>query len=146
MTTEPVRIETPRIEDTAELPSRLEEVRRRFAEWRETRETMGPIPEELWSEAASCATEYGAYRTARALGLDSGKLKRRIGPGKKGRRKKASPRQPAFVEVAPARPTATPECVLEVESRTGTRLRIQLRDIPLAEVAQFARSLAGEGS
>jgi len=145
MTTETLRTETARGED-GELPERLEEVRRRFAQWRGTRVTQGSIPEELWSAAASCAAEYGAYRTARALGLDSGKLKRRINPQKKGRKKKASRRRPAFVEVAPARPTPTPECVLEVESRTGTRLRIQLKDTPLAEVAEFARSLAREGS
>lgn len=144
MTTDTLRTETPRCED-GELPKRLEEVRRRFAQWRGTRVTQGAIPEELWSAAASCAAEYGAYRSARALGLDSGKLKRRIDP-QKGRKKKASRRRPAFVEVAPARPTPTPECVLEVESRTGTRLRIQLRGTPLAEVAEFARSLAREGS
>ena len=146
MTTEPLRSETPRSEDIAELPARLEEARRQFEEWRGRRAKVSPIPEELWSEAASCAAEYGAYRTARALGLDSGKLKSRIDPKKKGRRKRASSRRPTFVEVAPPEPAPTSECVLEVESRSGTRLRIQLRDTPLAEVAELARSLAREGS
>lgn len=146
MTTEPLRSETPRGEGVSEFPARLEEVRRRFAQWRGRRESKGPIPEELWSEAESCAAEYGSYRTARALGLDSGKLKRRIEPKKKGRKKKASTRRPKFVEVTPAQPVPTSECVLEVESRTGTRVRIQLRDTRLAEVAELARSLLREGS
>ena len=97
MTTEAVRVETPQdagIPD--ELPRRLEEARGRFEEWRKTRSRMGPIPEELWTEAASCAAEYGAYRTASALGLDSGKLKRRVNPARKAR-KKASRRRPTFV-------------------------------------------------
>ncbi len=146
MTTERLRTETPRGEGVSDLPARLEEARRRFEEWRRTRVKAGPIPEELWSEAESCAAEYGSYSTARALGLDSGKLKGRVEPGKKGRKKKASRRRPTFVEVPPAQPAPASECVLEVESRSGTRLRIQLRATSLAEVAELARSLAREGS
>ncbi len=140
MTTEPVNTETPQGEgDVSELPTRLEEARRRFEEWRGTRATKGPIPEELWSEAAGCAAEYGSYRTARALGLDSGKLKRRVEPGKKGRKKKASTRRATFVEIAPAQPAPTSQCVLEVESRSGTRLRIQLRDTCFWEIEMANR-------
>ena len=52
MTTEPVTAETPQgAGDAAELPRRLEEARRRFDEWRKTRPRIGPIPEELWTEA-----------------------------------------------------------------------------------------------
>lgn len=131
----------------AELPPRIEEARQRFEQWRRTRPAVGPIPAELWSEAASCAAQYGAYRTARALGLDSGKLKRLMSPGKKHRRGSRVKARPAatFVEVAPP-PRALPaECVLEVESRTGTRLRIHLRGTPLGDLAELARSLTREG-
>ncbi len=149
MTTEPVTAETPQGADVpAEVPRRLEEVRRRFDEWRKTRPRIGPIPEELWTEAASCATEYGAHRTAVVLGLDSGKLKRRMDPARKGR-KKTRHRPTTFVEVPPATPPSPPttsECVLEVESRTGTRLRIQLRGATLADLAELARRLTREGS
>lgn len=149
MTTESVTTQTPQGEGPgeAEIPARLEEARRRFDRWRATREKVGPIPEELWNEAASCAAQYGTYRTARILGLDSGKLKRWGKPRKKGGKKKASSRRPTFVEVPPPAPVApSSECVLELESRAGTRLRIQLRDTPLAQVAELARSLTREGT
>ena len=147
MTTEPVIAEMAQDAGVAdELPRRLEEARGRFNEWRKTRSRMGPIPEELWREAASCAAEYGAHRTGVVLGLDSGKLKRRLAPAKKGRKKTSRRRRPTFVEVAPAKPTPTGECVLEVESRTGTRLRIQLRGAALGDLAEFARRLTHEGS
>jgi hypothetical protein len=143
MTTEPERTETQGGEGGAELPGRLQEARLRFEQWRQTRSKAGPIPEELWAEAASCAAEHGCYRTARVLGIDSTKLKGQMAPAKKkGRKKRASRRSPTFVEVTPPRAVSSSECVLEVESRSGTRLRIQLKDTPLAEVAEFARSLA----
>jgi len=148
MKTEPIATQVPRFggRDEAKLPPRLEDARRRFDRWRATREKVGPIPEELWNEAASCAGQYGAYRTARALGLDSAKLKRWGERRKKGGKKRVSPSRPTFVEVrapTPAAPSA--ECVLELESRAGTRLRIQLRDAPLAQVAELVRSLTREG-
>jgi hypothetical protein len=85
---------------------------------------VGPIPEELWAAAASCAAECGSYQTARVLGLDSGKLKRKVSPGSERkvapgsrRPRKGSVSRPAFVEVAtPARSAARAECVLEVEN------------------------------
>lgn len=130
-----------------QIPARLEAARRRFDEWRATRAKIGPIPEELWSEAASCAARYGTFRTARVLGLDGGKLKRRGKARKTGeKKKKTAARRPRFVEVAPAPPPvpASSGCVLELESGAGTRLRIQLRDTPLAQVAELARSLIRE--
>jgi hypothetical protein len=137
--------ESLRADDVPELPPRLEEARRRFHEWRRTRPAIGPIPAELWAEAAICAAEYGVNRTARLLGLDSAKLKRQSGLGKKPG-KQRSPRRATFVEVAPATGAAAPECVLEVESRAGTRLRIHLRGSSLCEVAELARRLVPEGS
>ena len=49
----------------SELPVRLEGVRRRFEEWRETREAHSRIPDSLWASAAVAAGRYGLSKTAR---------------------------------------------------------------------------------
>jgi len=54
---------------------RLEEVRQRVKEWRETRPKLEAMPQELWDAAVSLAGEHGVYRVARALRVDYGKLK-----------------------------------------------------------------------
>jgi hypothetical protein len=51
---------------------------------------------------------------------------------------------PGFVELVPASPRASAECVLEVESRAGARLRIHLKGTSLGDLAELARSFAGE--
>lgn len=133
-----------RLQTGPELPARLEAVRRRFDEWRRTRPTrVCPIPAQLWTAAAGCATRYGAYRTAQALGLDSGKLNRKVSPQrKKEPKKRAAP----FVELVPGGPAAVAEYVLELENRSGSRLRIQLRGGDRVDLAELARSFTGEGA
>jgi hypothetical protein len=128
-------------EAARKVPARLEATRERFDAWRRTRPTKAcPIPPVLWAAAAGCARQYGSYRTALVLGLDSGKLKRKADAGGKPAGKK----MPAFVELAPARACAPAECVLEVESRAGSRLRIHLKGTSLGDLAELARSFAGE--
>src|SRR5260370_31923760 len=56
----------------------LDEVRTRFENWRQNRRSKQRIPEELWSAAIEAARRDGVNRTAAALHLDGGKLKRRI--------------------------------------------------------------------
>lgn len=126
------------VEPGPELPARLVETRRRFQQWRSSRPSKScPIPPELWAAAASCAKKHGTYRTALALGLDSGKLKKMICTTKVRQK-----RVPAFVELLPAsRPSAT-ECVVELESATGSRLRIHLRGAVLPDLSELARSFS----
>jgi hypothetical protein len=55
----------------------VEEVGRRLEEWRQSRRHKGTaIPEELWLAAIEVARRDGLGRTAAALRLDYGKLKR----------------------------------------------------------------------
>ena len=54
----------------------VEEVRARLEEWRQNRPKGVAIPDELWSAASALARRDGLGRTAAALRLDYGKLKR----------------------------------------------------------------------
>ena len=125
------------------VPAPLEAARRRFEEWRRTRAATERIPDRLWRSAAKLARRYGVFRTARTLGLDYMCLKRRAGLAKTPARVK----KPTFVEVAPLTVgSRSGECLIEVEDRSGAKLRIEARGIDGAQIGALARSfLGGEG-
>jgi hypothetical protein len=131
---------------TGALPQDLELARRRFADWRRTRPRIGPIPDVLWALAVKLGAAHGNFRTARALGLDSAKLSRlaQTPPTKTSR--KASPPAPptaatTFVELPRTGTDHGPDCLLEIERGSGSRLRIELRGAALADVATLARHI-----
>jgi hypothetical protein len=122
------------------LPARLEAVRRRFEKWRLGRNGHERIPEALWAAAVRAAAQHGVYPTVRVLGLDYNSLKRRVAAT--AMRSESGAGTPRFVElVGPAAPPPA-ECVLEVENRSGARLRIHLRGAAVPDVAELARCFA----
>jgi hypothetical protein len=126
---------------TRKLPTRLESTRERFETWRSGRPSQAcPIPTDLWAAAARCGSQFGYYRTAQVLGLDSGKLKRQAEALGKRPRKSV----PGFVElVAPGR-GALAECVVELENRAGAKLRIELRGSAIPDLIDLARRFTSD--
>jgi len=121
----------------------VHEVRSRFEQWRQTRQGKARIPNELWSAAIEVARRDGVHRTATALHLDGGKLKRRMLASDSPSRK-ATP--PAFVELmasggVPTGPSL-PEYTLELEGRHG-KLRIHCQGATAADLADLSRALWG---
>jgi hypothetical protein len=118
----------------------VEAVRQRFEDWRRDPGRGRRIPDELWRAAIEVATEHGIWRTARALRLNSGELKERLmavsgqSAGASGRS-----RASAFVELPPPILGAGGECVIELEDRSGTRLRIRLPGWVMPDLAALAR-------
>lgn len=123
------------------LPPRLATLCERFEDWRSTRTGADRIPETLWKAAVACAGRFGPCLTARALRLDYNSLKRRIAAQSDCREVASA----SFVEILPPGGIPAAECVLEVESRQGTKLRIHLRRATVPDIALLARSFAGEG-
>lgn len=121
------------------LPPRLAALCDRFEDWRSTRTGADRIPETLWKAAVACAERFGPCLTARALRLDYNSLKRRIAAAS-GEVASAS-----FVEILPPGGIPASECIVEVESREGTKLRIHLRRATVPDLALLARSFAAEG-
>jgi hypothetical protein len=76
----------------------IEQVRARFERWRNSRPRTTRIPSELWAAAIEVARRDGVNRTAQALHLDGGKLKRLLMASDSG----AATPQPTFVELIPA--------------------------------------------
>jgi len=115
----------------------IDEVRTRFENWRQTRVGKARIPDELWSAAAEVARRDGINRTAAALDLDGGKLKRRmVAAGTVSG--KAMP--PAFVEMMVPHAVGLPECTIELEGRNG-KLRIHWKGATAADLVGLSRAL-----
>jgi hypothetical protein len=115
----------------------LEQVRARFKRWRETRGRGEHVPRELWAAAVGVAGVHGLHVTARELQLDYGGLKRRQ---QAGGSLQAARKEIQFVEwtVAPADEPGDQlrsECVIEMASRRGAKMRVELNGLGLAGLA-----------
>lgn len=116
----------------------MEAARARFEEWRSSRSQKSPIPDELWKLAIDAARQQGVNRAAQQLRLDAGKLKR-LFVAADPRRPKA-PRQPRFVELIAPATTVSPECVIEFESATGSKMRIHWKTAAAPDWANLLRA------
>ena len=126
-----------------EIPRRLTTLRERFERWRTSRKPGARIPDRLWDAAVKLTGKYGAYKTARTLGLDYASLKKRASPGIKPEpRKKPTPRAD-FVELVPAS-SGLPECTVELEDGRGSKMRIHLRGADGATLGALARRFLRE--
>lgn len=102
---------------------RLKEVQERFVQWRAQHgQRRRPIPPALWKAAAALARTYGVFPVARALRLEYTKLKEQRGRSVPAR---ACAGHLPFVEVAMGPPTFGDGCLVEMEKRSGARLRIR---------------------
>jgi hypothetical protein len=118
---------------------RLETVRRRLDRWRAMRpHAHAAMPAALWRAAVIVAHQHGLYRTARALGLDYGALKRHA----EATHPPATSR-PTFVALPTAVvDTATVPCAIEIE-QAGATVRLRLPGVSVADLVTVGRRLAG---
>ena len=100
------------------VPTQLQTVHRQFEQWRRTRRPGTLIPAPLWAAAVAVARRQGISRTARALHLDSHKLKT-VADAAGG--VPCSPASPTFVEVSATLPAEDCECTVELEGPHGAR-------------------------
>ena len=108
--------------ESAPIPEPVAQLQRQLEQFRNARPGRTKLPESLWQAAVELARQHGVYPVAHPLRLDYTRLKKRLGGSPTARRKSA---KPAFVElVAPAR-AQLEECVIEVESSGGSKMRIQ---------------------
>jgi hypothetical protein len=88
-----------------------------------TQPNRAKIPEGLWQAAVELTRQHELYAVAQLLRLDYVGLKRRLeGVSKLEKKKKVA--SPGFVELNTAHPAET-ECVIEFESKSGRKMRIQ---------------------
>ena len=110
----------------------------RFEEWRSSRSGKAPIPDELWKLAINAARQQGVNRAAQQLRLDAGKLKRLLVADDPRRLK--TRRQPRFVELIAPATVASPECVIEFESASRSKMRVHWNTAVALDWANLLRA------
>jgi hypothetical protein len=126
---------------TGDLPARLENVRRRFAEWRKTHRARSRLPSSLWAAAVKMADKYGLHRTARALPVEYYSLKKRVKQwSARARGTRRSRPLAAFVELPPSPLVGACDCILEMEDAAGVKMRCQVKTTAPPDLAVLCRS------
>jgi hypothetical protein len=122
---------------TTPIPGAIEQLQRRFDEFRSTQPHRTRLPETLWQAAVELARVHGLHPVAQPLRLDYMGLKRRLGEVPVVRKRTAAP---AFVELISAHPAAVADCVIEFESSIGSKMRIHWKSSASPDWASLLRA------
>jgi hypothetical protein len=134
-------------QETAVGGSELEQLQRRFEEYRSVRPTRGRLPPALWKEAAEAARRYGLNPVAQTLHLDYARLKKRmVTTASRDASKRTKETRPAadFLELIQPATSTTQDCHIEVETRHGAKLRAELKGIATNDLAALIRGFLGQ--
>ena len=116
----------------------LEAVRRQFEKWRGKRKRGARIPQRLWQTAVGLSDRHSVGEIARVLGLHYGRLKQRISAlDDESHRSTAEGME--FVSIG-ALPTEHID-VVELEDRSGKRLKVHLMGAGSGRVIEVAKAL-----
>jgi hypothetical protein len=105
------------------IPEPIVQLQRQLDQFRSAQPHRAKIPEGMWQAAVELARQHGLYAVAHPLRLDYVGLKRRLEGATKVEKKKKGG-SPRFVELIAAHPAAA-ECLIEFESKNGSKMRIQ---------------------
>ena len=119
------------------IPEPIVQLQRRFDEFRSTQPHRTKLPETLWQAAVELAREHGLHSVAHPLRLDYMGLKKRLEAVPGPQKKEASP---AFVELIASHPATISECVVEFESSTGSKMRVQWKGSSTPDWASLLRA------
>jgi hypothetical protein len=119
------------------IPESIAELQRQFDQFRSTQPRRTKLPEMLWQAAVELARQHGVYAVAHPLRLDYMGLKKRL-TAAPGFRRKTS--KPAFVELIAPHPVTPEECMIELESSSGSKMRIQWKTAAPPDWANLLRA------
>jgi hypothetical protein len=118
------------------IPEPVVQLQRQLEQIRSTQPRRSRLPESLWGAAVDLARQHGIYQVAHTLRLDYMGLKKRLN-GVTSVRQSAS--KTAFVELVPP-PSTIPECIIEFESASGGKMRIQWKAAVSPDWASLLRA------
>ena len=117
----------------------LEEAKRRFDTWRRSHRWQGRIPNELWRIAGEAAAVHGVEATAQRLLVDANRLRQWL--PRVGHAEADGVTAPQFLELSPLVVGPPTECSLELEDRSGRKLRILLKGQATTQAVAIGRML-----
>jgi len=120
--------------------SALEEVKQQFEAWRRSRANRERIPDFLWQAATTLLLSGGfsVNTIARNLRLNYSALKDHAYKQPSASIQPVPELSPTFIEIDP--PSLFPECVIEMEGNSGTKMRMCFRgkaDPGLIELGKY---------
>jgi hypothetical protein len=120
------------------MRNEIEELSKFLTQWRASHRAPTRLPQEVWRKAAVIAAHHGPTATAKELRLDYRVLKRKMVEAR-------MPQGVEFVEILPTAHTPPPvlDCVVEVQSSSGARLRVEARNLPVTELTAMVREFRG---
>ncbi len=123
------------------LPSKLtlSEAKEQFKIWRKTRKSPRPMPHELWDMAAKLSETYPINQIAKALHLNHTSLKNRVDKMKTKESSIKEVQITSFVELNFEQFPSASECIVEMQDRTGAKMRMCFKgktDFDLLELAK----------
>lgn len=129
------------------IPAEIEALRRDIDHWRETREKLGPMPEDLWRKATVLGRRHGVSLVARELRLHHGKLMKRVEAEDGPMAEEVLRTETAFVELSPATfaTTEIPQVVVEMTKADGSAMSLHLPATSTLEVASLVGAFFGRG-
>ena len=129
--------------EDSRFPQDVEDLARRVDRWRRKRVGRARMPENLWAGALEVASEWGPYRAAQVLGLCYSTVKRRLeaqGPPPADIPEASA--APAFIEILnPMKGGQVAGCVLEVQTASGNRLRLEMKEVSAPDLLTVLRGL-----
>lgn len=135
-------MESEKVTAPVVIPTEMQELSRNIEQWRSTRPRRMPMPEPLWTLAASLGRQYGVARVARFLRLDYYSLKERIQPPDQ-HEPNTSESGPTFIELPHMPAVPVSECNIELEHPRGSKMRIQVKGAVLPDVSALTRAFWG---
>ena len=119
----------------------LSEVQSRFTAWRKNKQSKR-IPEELWDAAVTLSPEYSVHKISRGLSLSHADLKKRIA-STESRSACSSNLSHSFVAIDIPQIHSS-ECIIEMENRTGNKMRMHFKGVVDLDLQSFAESFWSE--
>ena len=124
---------------TPTLKPSIEKVRDQFESWRKSRERRTAIPEALWEAAVRLSEDYSTLQISKSLRLNYTALKNRVQASHSG----SSPRTgsgPAFVELDFGRSIFPAECIVEMEDKSGSKMKMHLKGVSGVGLLELGRA------
>ncbi len=114
------------MEVTPLITSDLKTIKTQFENWRATRKSpRARIPDNLWEAAIRLTETYSVCKVAKSLRLSYADLKNKI--TQKNKRLTAKKTPPSFIEFECKPPLMQSECIIEMEDRTGAKMKMCFR-------------------
>jgi hypothetical protein len=111
------------------LNHQFDQLKKRLDGWRKSHRPKARIPGRLWEAAVQVAGQCGLNRTAKTLHLDYYDLKKRLDAADARQSSIAS-----FIELSPAASGSAAECIIELETRNSSKMRIHIKGMGMPDL------------